>query len=81
MERLQPTSSERPEDRHEDGLCLGSAITLVALSVLAHDDRGPDFPLGVVVVRWDMLMVQEGEDVLLEAAKSFDNALDVMVRR
>ena len=54
---------ERAIDAHQDRLGVGSEVGPIALAVLANDHGRPNRTLGMVVVKRNMVIVQECEQV------------------
>ena len=65
-----PTHLEGAEDGHEDGLGLGTFLAAIGVAVLQDQDGGADPPLPGIVVRRNLLVVQEGEQFLPVAPQS-----------
>lgn len=70
-----------PEDRHENGARVGTAIAAAPTGDLAHHDGGTDLALGVVVGRVDALFGQEREQAMRRPPQPLGDADDVRVAR
>ena len=71
LDGIVPSTLERAEDRHQDGLREGSAITAIAIDDLANHHRKANFAFAVIVGGGDFGMFQESEQLLPVFMQSF----------
>ncbi len=72
---------ECAEDGHQNGLSVGSGHATVALNYFAHDDRRPDFPLGMVVRRWNVGIFQKGQQFVPIFLQALGQPLNIAIVR
>ena len=59
---------ECAEDAHQDCLAVSTALTAIAIAVLADDDGRPNRPFSMVVVEGNRRVVEECEHIVLVTA-------------
>ena len=68
-----------PVYTHEYSLCVRTTIATIAESVLANHDRRTNRTLGMIVVQWHILLVQECQEVVAMPPQSFDLPFGILV--
>jgi hypothetical protein len=67
------------EDRHHYSLAVCALLRAISVTVLANNNCWANGSLGVVVLEGNCVSVEERKQIVLVAAKSFDQTLGVRV--
>ncbi len=76
---IEAAQFEGAIDRHQDGLSVGPIAAAVAVGVLPDDHGGANLPFSVVIVRWNLFLIQEGKESLAIAAPAFHQSFDISI--